>query len=577
MHLLVEDKLQNIKVADPAVGSGAFPLGMINEIVRARKVLNVYLKNDISDYELKKHAITNSIYGVDIDPGAVDIAKLRLWLALVVDEETPHPLPNLEHKIMQGNSLISEYEGVKLFDDSFFEDAQSIEKEKLKIDHKLSFLQKEYFELHKNNELTVIKKEEIEKEIKSLQRQKKSFTEKPDTSNEVTGLFDLPQKKKIAQEKTRTLQAKINEYISESRRTHKQNLKEEIDNLKWELIEATLEEQGKADKLEEIKALRHKNIKPFFIWKLEFSDVFKEKSGFDVVIGNPPYIKEYTAKNAFDGLRDSPYYMGKMDLWYFFACLGLDLSRNHGVQAFIAPNNWISNFGAKRIREKVLKDAVIKEFIDFGNYKVFDTAGIQTMVYILEKNKNNDDYRINYARLNLEKPSSNDLTHFLKTKFDIVNDKYEKFVFDFEKIKFKNKNIQFLNPQIGEITNKIGNNSVFYLTDKEVAQGIVLPQDFLNKKNLEKLGNDFKKGDGIFALSEKEKSNLNLEENEKELIKPYFMNDKFYRYGTNSKNDFWIIYTDSKFKNISEIEKYPNIKKHLDKFKEVITSDNKPY
>ncbi|MCD6172978.1 MAG: hypothetical protein J7J96_04190, partial [Sulfurimonas sp.] len=227
--------LQNIKVADPAVGSGAFPLGMINEIVRARKVLNVYLKNNISDYDIKKHAITHSIYGVDIDPGAVDIAKLRLWLALVVDEETPHPLPNLEHKIMQGNSLISEYEGIKLFDENIFE------KER--------------------------KRERVAEQL-------------------TLGLG-----KNSSELKLEDLQQKTEQFINESQKTKKQNLKEEIDNLKWELIEATLEEQGKEDKLEEIKKLRHRNIKPFFIWKLEFSDVFKEKGGFDVVIGNPPYIQ----------------------------------------------------------------------------------------------------------------------------------------------------------------------------------------------------------------------------------------------------------------------------------------------
>ena len=492
---------------------------MINEIVRARKVLNVYIKNKISDYDLKKYTITHSIYGVDIDPGAVDIAKLRLWLALVVDEETPHPLPNLEHKIMQGNSLVSEYEGIKLFDEN-------------------------------------LSGKEGTKQIEQL---------------------DLEFCKTKFESKIEELQSKIFLFIDESQKSKKQDLKKEIDSLKWEMIESSLEEQGQLDKLAEIQKLRRKNIRPFFVWKLEFSDVFKKKGGFDVVIGNPPYIKEYTDRNAFNGLRKSPYYMGKMDLWYFFACYGLDLLKTRGVQAFIAPNNWTSNFGAKLIREKLLNESVIHQFIDFGNYKVFDTAGIQTMVYILEKNNKNQKYEVKYARLNTEKPTSEELTYFLKGRFDKVNDNFEKYLFNFEKERFVGKSIQFLNSKIDNIIGKIKSGENIFLTSKEVANGIHPHFDFVGKKQKEKLDKQFKVGDGIFVLSQEEKKNLNLNDNEKELVKPYFMNPNFYKYGTNPENAYWIIYTDSKFKDQKKIRRYPNLKKHLDRFLKVITSDNKPY
>ena len=113
---VLDNALAVIKVCDPAIGSGAFPVGMMNEIVRARATLSPYLNQpERPVYELKRNAIENSIYGVDIDPGAVDIAKLRFWLSLVVDEEDVKnikPLPNLDYKIMQGNSLITSYEGI---------------------------------------------------------------------------------------------------------------------------------------------------------------------------------------------------------------------------------------------------------------------------------------------------------------------------------------------------------------------------------------------------------------------------------------------------------------------------------
>jgi hypothetical protein len=107
---VIDDALANITVCDPAVGSGAFPVGMMTEIVRARLALNSYLGDKKrTPYDFKRHAIQNCLYGVDIDAGAVEIAKLRLWLSLVVDEEDVKeikPLPNLDYKIVAGNSLL---------------------------------------------------------------------------------------------------------------------------------------------------------------------------------------------------------------------------------------------------------------------------------------------------------------------------------------------------------------------------------------------------------------------------------------------------------------------------------------
>jgi type I restriction-modification system DNA methylase subunit len=119
----LDDALKTITVCDPAVGSGAFPVGMMTEIVRARAALTPYF-NDIGErtpYHFKRHAIQNCLYGVDIDPSAVEIAKLRLWLSLVVDEEDVKqvkPLPNLDYKVVVGNSLL----GVEknLFNENLF-------------------------------------------------------------------------------------------------------------------------------------------------------------------------------------------------------------------------------------------------------------------------------------------------------------------------------------------------------------------------------------------------------------------------------------------------------------------------
>lgn len=122
---LIDEKLADIKVCDPAIGSGAFPVGMMSAIVKTRVVLSSYLKDkNRTLYAFKRDCIQNSLYGVDIDPSAVDIAKLRLWLSLVVDEDDIKqikPLPNLDYKIMQGNSLLEEFEGIKLFNEKLLE------------------------------------------------------------------------------------------------------------------------------------------------------------------------------------------------------------------------------------------------------------------------------------------------------------------------------------------------------------------------------------------------------------------------------------------------------------------------
>lgn len=129
-----------------------------------------------------------------------------------------------------------------------------------------------------------------------------------------------------------------------------------------------------------------------------------------------------------------------------------------------------------------------------------------------------------------------------------------------------------------DILNKIKVNGNFQLDkNTEVAQGIVIPQDFLNKKNQKILGDKFRIGQGIFVLSNDEKQELNFNKKELELLKPYYTTKQIYRWYSDPENIEWIIYTDSKFKYAENIKPYPNIKKHLDKFQNVITSDNKPY
>ena len=108
----IDQKLYDVKICDPAIGSGAFPMGLLRELFFCRSAIEQNLVENAAN--IKRHIIQNNIYGVDIERGAVDIARLRFWLSLIVDEKSPEALPNLDFKIMQGNSLLEQYKGVDL-------------------------------------------------------------------------------------------------------------------------------------------------------------------------------------------------------------------------------------------------------------------------------------------------------------------------------------------------------------------------------------------------------------------------------------------------------------------------------
>lgn len=140
----LDDALADIKICDPAIGSGAFPVGMLHEIVNARLVLNSFIQDKAATpYKLKRHAIRESIYGADIDESAIDIARLRLWLSMIVDEEdydSIEALPNLDYKIVAGNSLVGfpedwkspAFDKIEKLKNEFFNEKDSNKKRELK-------------------------------------------------------------------------------------------------------------------------------------------------------------------------------------------------------------------------------------------------------------------------------------------------------------------------------------------------------------------------------------------------------------------------------------------------------------
>jgi len=296
-----------------------------------------------------------------------------------------------------------------------------------------------------------------------------------------------------------------------------------------------------------------------FKWKEEFSGVFKQ-GGFDVIIGNPPYIKEFVNKEAFDGLHDNPYYQGKMDLWTMFACISIDLLKDNGVMGFIAPNNWVTNAGASIMRNKILTDGELKTFIDFGDYKVFQQAGIQTMIYIFEKQKPSKKYEIDYLRINDKNVSEEKLI------LDIFGEKQK---IEIEPEKLIDKNITFSNQESSSIFDKIIKKGSFYLLDDDLTQGIVPNPDIVNSRNIDKISiNDVKKfdikiNDGVFVIP---KNYLDISDTEKKYIKPLFDTEQIDRYKFNKNNEKELIYIPKKEK----ISENSILIQHLNKYRPIM-------
>ena len=221
------------------------------------------------------------------------------------------------------------------------------------------------------------------------------------------------------------------------------------------------------------------------------------------------------------------------------------------------------------MRNKIVEDACILQMIDFNTYMVFENADIQTMIMLFEKNQTADNYGLDY-RIMTEDATKEDMLALLNRQ--ICRNTYR--IQKFSRTNYANKLFTFSENDV--IFEKISENKVF-LQDDEIAQGIVFPQDFLDKKGAAKLENRLPIGSGIFGLSNDEKDKLNLSDNEKSIIKPYFTTEQIGRYYTIPSNSKWLIYTDSSFKRANSMDDYPHIKAHLDQFIDIFTSDNKPY
>jgi type I restriction-modification system DNA methylase subunit len=397
---LIDQKLEEITVCDPAVGSGAFLVGMMSEIVRARKTLTPYFTNKIkrTAYEFKRHAIQSSLYGVDIDPGAVEIAKLRLWLSLVVDEDDIKqikPLPNLDYKIMQGDSLVEEFEGIKLLDERLIERPPNTSAEKAALKARIAELSHDFFDLHNRGNRDRQTRRAIEKEIASLKKHIKAL-DAPVAAATAPVQREFGDLLSEVQRKLPELRRLHRELFEAASGARKKELREELFALEWEFMEATVRENGDAAELKQLQRLRTLNYKPFFLWKLYFLEAFQNKGGFDVVIGNPPYIRVQTLKDT--APRQAEYLKshyvaaskGNFDIYVVFVEQGLRLLQSHGDLAYILPHKFFNAQYGESLRDLIAKGQHLRHVVHFGDQQIFPGATNYVCLLFLAKGGTNE-------------------------------------------------------------------------------------------------------------------------------------------------------------------------------------------
>lgn len=320
LAMSIDQKLIDVKICDPAIGSGAFPMGLLRELYSCRKSIEIFEEDNAAD--IKRHIIQNNIYGVDIEKGAVDIARLRFWLALIIDEKKPMPLPNLDFKIMQGNSLLESYKGVDL-------DVTS-------------------------------------KKLKTGKDTKKT-----------RGVLSLGFEETDVQ---KIIQDLVKSYFSITDHTLRAQRRQQIDKYVKDYIKVCAE--GNHEVQDAVDELEIPNDQ-FFLWHTYFADVF-EQGGFDIVIGNPPYgvsIKDDYRKAVVTSWGNVPDY----EIYYYFIVLAAPLLKEKGIMSYIIPNTFLFNTFAKHFREMLVEKWNVLEILDCTKFPIFESAVVRNAINLFQK------------------------------------------------------------------------------------------------------------------------------------------------------------------------------------------------
>lgn len=362
--------LKDVKVCDPAIGSGAFPMGILYVLYHAIHHLQSHAEphGNFNSTQTKREIIQNNIFGVDIEQGAVDIARLRFWLALVVDADEPQPLPNLDYKITCGNSILHRFP----------------------------------LDVPIENVFTEYNKNKSENEKMSLPKYKEKVYKYTETSDhkEKDEFRNIIEQVKTA----------FRSNLSDKDLLKIRKIRKRISNLETPLLfrERTKEEKNEAKKLRKQLAQiekEHEDIKNnkiyehSFEWRFEFPALLNDEGdfmGFDIIIGNPPYGAKLSNKEK--ELFKEYYYdvhMRTPETYCYFISLAFKLVNSNGIVSYIVPNNMFFQNENEKTRSLLLFSHQLFRAINLGD-NTFENADVPTCIFIA-RSKGSENYEVEYS------------------------------------------------------------------------------------------------------------------------------------------------------------------------------------
>lgn len=370
----IRDALRSVRILDPAAGSGAFLLGALHELIYLRTICGRVLGESETVQaarigQWKREIVANNIFGVDISHEACEIARLRLWLSLVVDESKASPLPNLDYRIVQGDTLREQLDGEPIVPP---QTGPGFEKE-----HNLFGTVKPQGKLY------------VEERAKR-------------TVSIVSHLGDYFKATEDAEKRRlrKAIQLDIGAILQEHWRAHEAHWKRESDLV----LDKALQMHRKPEDLprnwhakltearnhlERIEAERDAFLKegtlPVTPLRLLFAEAFAAiPSGFDIVIANPPYVRQELIRKLKPQLEEEfeSFFCGTADLYTYFYKRGLELLREGGVLCYIAPNKFMRAAYGANTRKLLTSNATPELIIDFGDVPIFEATTYPAILVI---------------------------------------------------------------------------------------------------------------------------------------------------------------------------------------------------
>jgi len=557
----VEEEVLSFTVCDPAMGSGHFLVNAAHNI--ANFIVETLcltswnnLDLDVNIIYWRRRVTERCLFGVDISEMAVELAKLSIWLATMAADK---PLSFIDHHLHQGNSLI----GARLenlydqFKDVLPKNLSKREK-KLVNAGQLSMFDIPAFSKHFNlatDFLVRISSRAIET-LRDVKRQEAEYQ----FARKELSPFKIFADFIIAMHFERSnLEQELHKLISNI--MDGVDIVSNIDNMIFNEVKATTKKWS------------------FFHWDLEFPDVMINSDGFDVIIGNPPYIGHKSGqKQIFQHLRSLS--LGKrfnnerMDIFYYFFHLALDLGKPNSSIGFITTNYFITADSAVKLRQDIYDRASVVKVVNFRELKLFESAaGQHNMITIL--NKNVDDKkaskRCDIISVKRTGSVSNETIYQILFGIDPKTDYYS---LEAGKIfEGKQNYIRLYNKEsvqgeiIQSVLNKMFKNSYPLGKICALSQGIVTGLDRISRRHVRRVPSLVDSlGQGCYILDHEEAFTLGYSVN----VKPWFKNSDVKKYRTNNSNNYWLIYASTD----SDIENDIPVYKHLLKYKQAILTRN---